>query len=204
VDAKTPTLAPVADAKTPTIETVDAHTAISGRPQHADRHKVGRVRHHLRLDAGISERFRVFCAARRIDFQEFVELAGVHFLECGRPRESGDVDAKTPHDDLKIYKTHEDIIKLYSDLTGNRWRTSDDAEGVQFAHSDRRLIEIGMLQTLLNFKGKRINSFKYFVPEIQEREDEAREVRSSDEQIDGVLRRRRQQWEAKKAERESL
>lgn len=202
VDAKTPTIPALVDAQTSTRRRKDVHLDNKTHPRRGDRHDATKMRHTVRLKSEISERFRLFCVRKGLDFQDFVELAGVHFLECGRPLEEGRVDAQTSHDDLKIYKSHEDIINLYLTLTGNRWKPSDDREGLQFAKTDRRLLEIGMLQTLLNFKGRKINSFRYFVPEIQAVEDEAREVHSSSEQIEGVLRRRRQMWEAKQAEKE--
>jgi hypothetical protein len=82
-------------------------------------------------------------------------------------------------------------------LTGNRWKPADDRCAAQFNEADRRLIEIGILNTLLNAKGKKINSFAYFVPEI----DECLTVNLGDETIEIMLPRRRAQWNGLKAKK---
>src|ERR1700742_2611860 len=76
VDAKTPTLPPKADAKTPTREKrgrqshkrVDAHKS--------DRHRADLVRQHFRLNPSVDEKFRLFRAKHNLELQEFYEMAG--------------------------------------------------------------------------------------------------------------------------------
>lgn len=83
---------------------------------------------------------------------------------------------------------------LYRNYTSNRWKPHDDTAGKEQNGTDRRLLEIGILNTMLNFKGRRINSFKYFLPEIEE----LQMSKLGEETLDIMLKRRREQWEAKK------
>lgn len=167
-----------------------------------DRHARNRKVLYGRVDTAIFDQVQHFLIDEKMEMQTFLELAAVHLMSTVASHRQAQVASGQAHDDLKIYRSHEDIINLYQTLTGNRWKPADDREGLQFAKTDRRVLEIGMLQTLLNFKGRRINSFKYFVPEIQTVEDEAREAHTSSEQLEVVLKRRRQMWEGKQAEKE--
>jgi hypothetical protein len=138
-----------------------------------------------------------FCVEHGFNQQDFADLAFNHFIEHVVNQKHADVVNGLTHDDLMIYKTHDDIIMLYSNLTGNRWKPADDRCAVQFNDADRRLIEIGILNTLLNAKGKKINSFAYFIPEI----DECLTVNLGDETIEIMLPRRRSQWNGLKAKK---
>jgi len=102
------------------------------------------------------------------------------------------VGVHTSHDDLMIRKTDDDIIMLYQRYTENKWKSADDRAARALNNIDRRIIEIGILNTLLNARGKRINSFAYFLPEIQT----LIEINLHKETIDVYLERRRQQWQA--------
>jgi hypothetical protein len=107
--------------------------------------------------------------------------------------ESVDVAVHTRTKDVTIpWNTDDDIIVLYQSYTGNRWKPADDRVGKELHEIDRRIIEIGILQTLLNAKGKKIHSFAYFMPEIQVLLD----VNLQKETLDAFLQRRRQQWQA--------
>jgi hypothetical protein len=96
-----------------------------------------------------------------------------------------------------MFKSHEDIIMLYRNYTSNAWKPHDDTAGKEHNDTDIRIIEIGIINTMLNFKGRRINSFKYFLPEIEE----LQMSKLGEETVQIMLKRRRQQWEAKKAEK---
>ncbi|MBA3768525.1 MAG: hypothetical protein H0W99_16415 [Acidobacteria bacterium] len=175
-------------ASTPTK--ADAHTAPQVDAHKNDRHSKTRARVSLRPNKDILQRFRVFCAQHGIDLQDFFELAGVHYIEYVDAHKLQVVDAKTPSDDLMIFKTDDDIICLYREYTGNRWKPGDDRAAARFNQTDRRVIELGILQTKFRAGRKRINSFAYFVPEIEE----IIELQISTEMLAVVLRRRREQW----------
>jgi hypothetical protein len=97
------------------------------------------------------------------------------------------------------WSTDRDIIALYQSYTGNRWKPTDDQVGKDLHEIDRRIIEIGILQTLLNAKGRKIHSFAYFMPEIQV----LIEVNLQKETLDAFLQTRRQQWQAVQKQRSS-
>lgn len=202
-DARTPENFSQMDAQPPKAKELGAQITEKLDAQKSTDRNDGRTRHHLRLRNAVSKTFTEFCTLRKMPLQDFLELAGVHFLECVAAQSLLNLDAQAPIDDLKIFKTREDIIRAYQELTGNRWKASDDEAGVLFARADIRCVEIGMLNTYLNFKGKRINSFKYFRAEIEDMVDTARETNMQDQTIEILLRRRRQQWEKKKAQAEA-
>ncbi len=125
---------------------------------------------HLRPDKAILKQIRVFCAENGIGLSEFYDAAASHYLANVGTHTPPAVGTLVPYDDrrLVIYKTDEGIINLYQTQTKNRWKLSDDREAHVFNDKDIKLIELGMLQTFGNKKytGK-INSFKYFIPEIE-------------------------------------
>jgi hypothetical protein len=162
-----------------------------------DRHRRDRTLIGIRLMPDIINQMKQFCSENKITTTEFIEMVVNHFFEVvvNQTREkvvnhqSGLV-VKNPLDDLMIINTYDDIRALYQKYTGNRWKPSDDRVGQTLNGTDRRLIEIGMLQTLLNARGKRIHSFKYFIPEIEL----AIEARLQNDTLDIMLKRRREQW----------
>lgn len=161
-----------------------------------DRHDANRERVNFWMDTQQKQEMKEFAARYGMDLTDFFIQAAVRFMEGVAVRTAAGVAVNTSHDDLMIWKTADDIIMLYARLTGNRWKPADDKVGRAYNEADRRLVEIGILNTLLNAKGKRINSFAYFIPEI----DEAMAVRLSDETIEIMLPRRREQW-AKRGKR---
>jgi hypothetical protein len=62
---------------------------------------------------------------------------------------------------------NDDIIKLFTHITGKRVTEVDLKDYRSIKHLDPNVIKVGMLMTVLNFKGQRINSFKYMLPEIE-------------------------------------
>lgn len=137
---------------------------------------------------------KAFAATLGFTLTELYTFAVDHLKECREYQIANKSGVNTPHDDLIIFKTHEDIIMLYRNYTSNRWKPHDDTAGKEQNGTDRRLLEIGILNTMLNFKGRRINSFKYFLPEIEE----LQMSKLGEETLDIMLKRRREQWEAKK------
>jgi hypothetical protein len=154
------------------------------------------VRQHFRIPPELDEKFRMFRAKRRLDLQEFYQLAGAHFLECVDAHEGENVDALASHDDrdkMILFKTQPPIINLYLRYNPeNRWKPTDDFEGQRYNGKDVRLIEIGIIQTQFNARFKKINSFKYYTTEI----DIALETPLADDTIEIMLAQGRRRWEA--------
>lgn len=164
-----------------------------------DRHSKDRVKYTARFEPIIFNKIKHFCIDKGMDVREFFELAAVHFMEQVEVHQAKVVDGLTAHDDiLMIWKTIDDIITRYRAMTGNRWKPADDRAAARFNQTDIRLVEIGMLYTALRTKAKKINSFAYFIPEIEE----VLAVKLGEETIDALLKHRRSQWEKLKKERE--
>jgi len=170
----------------------------------------GKVLFGVRIGAELAVDIKEFCETHRFQIQDFFELAASHFMTFVASQNSASQLAnnmasqlanqpatRLAHDDLKIFKTHEDIIMLYKELTGRRWAPADDRVGYSVREIDRRIIQIAMFQTKINSKGKRIHSFNYFMPEIQ---FWAESIGQSME-LDTILRRMKekyQQWKGDK------
>lgn len=190
VAAKLPTETPLAAAPLPTV-------ALSGQPQakrvaahKRDRHLPNRKHVSFRLDKEKAKQYKRFAEDADMELGVFYDLAAAHFIKCVGSHLLANVGSERAHDDLMIWQTVDDVIIMYRNYTGNRWKPADDEAGKRFNGADRRLLEIGILNTLLNAKGKKINSFAYFIPEIEE----AMTVKLSDETIEIMLPRRRAQW----------
>lgn len=152
------------------------------RPKRYSR-RTNRIAMTVRYSPDIYNEIKSFCELRGIDIQDFCELAASHYMNALashdkqvlasqiKDKSASQQVKKSPnwqaHDDLMIYKSHDDIIMLFKHLTGRKWGAGDDRMGAKFNSVDRRLIEIGMIHTFLQARGKKINSFAYFVPEIQ-------------------------------------
>ena len=153
-----------------------------------DRHAKSKTLVGVRIKNETLEKIKEFCASRKLTSQEFFELAADQLLAKVVNHQSELVVNMLTHDDLMIYKTLDDIIMLYKKLTNRKWTTADDRAGAKFNTVDRRLIEIGMIHTFIQAKGKRINSFAYFIPEIQTMID----LHMNNSQLDVYLRARRE------------
>jgi hypothetical protein len=164
--------------------------------QKKDYHNPSRAQLNVRINRGILSKIEETCFNYKLQKQDFIEQSAIHFMDYLDSQFSQNKDSLLAHDDLKINlsKTHDDIIMMYCDLTGNRWKASDDFEGQKYNKMDRQIIELGLLYTLLRAKRK-VNSFKYFIPEIENMKDEIREAKLGEETIKVLLKRRREQWE---------
>jgi len=178
--------------KIATSNNVASHIKTVASHKRKDRHKTGRVQLNSRINPDIKKKIKHFCADTGIQLQDFIELVASHFFECVAIHKDEKVAIKLAHDDLMIRKTNDDIIMLYQRYTGNKWKPPDDRAAHVLNNVDRRIIEIGLLNTLLNARGRRINSFAYFLPEIQT----LIEINLHKESIDVYLERRRQQWQS--------
>jgi hypothetical protein len=199
VGTMVPTTGGLVGTMVPTSENVGTHHPRTFPPRRGDRHSPSREQFKIRPDPEILRQVKQFCLDRKLTYQEFFERASMLYIDSVGTHQTGCVGTMGPHDDMMIYKTHDDIIMLYRELTGNRWKPADDRAATRFNDSDRRTIEIGLLSTLINAKGKKINSFAYFIPEIEE----ALAVRLTDETLNIMLPRRRAQWEALREERKN-
>lgn len=187
------------------VEVKQSTTLQSGLPplqqvevRKKDRHSKDRVKYTARFEPTLFNKIRHFCVDRRLDIREFFELAAVHFMEQVEVHQAKVVDGLTAHDDMMIWKSTDDIIMRYRAMTGNRWKPADDRAAARYNQTDIRLVEIGLLYTVLRTKAKKINSFAYFLPEIEE----VLAVKLGEETIDALLKHRRAQWEKLKKERE--
>ncbi len=169
VDGRPSTLYGDVDGLPSTSENVDGHIEIISAVHKKDRHSKAKARYDSRIDADLFKRIKKFCIAHDMEQQTFAELSAVHYMDYVAGHKQQGVDGLPSHDDLMmLFKTDEDIISLYRTyLPLNKWRAGDDREGRQFNDTDRRIIEYGILQSLLRVGKKRIHSFKYFVPEIK-------------------------------------
>lgn len=162
--------------------------------QKTDRHSADKKKVNFYMNREKLREMNVFATRCDLTLTDFFEMAGAHFMECVGVHKLKDVGGNAPHDDLKIYRTSDNIVMMYKQYTGGRWKPHCDYAAEQFNSADIRYVEIGILNTLLKFKGKKINSFRYFVPEIEE----ALAVKLGDETLDIMLKRRREQWEVRK------
>lgn len=84
-----------------------------------------------------------------------------------------------------------DVQALYCALTGNVWRAQDEEVATQFQGADLRKVELALLETMMQTTHKRIYSFKYFVPRLQQ----WLAVQLLDVSLDTLLVMRRHRWQ---------
>ena len=196
-----------ASTKTPSVDANASTFNKSGRPRKtkvgahkSDRHRADLMRQHFRITPELDEQFRIFRAKMNLDLQEFYALAGVHFIEHVGVHTNINVDALASHDDrdvmIKVYLTARIIITLYLRYNfENKWKVSDDQIARKYNDVDIRLIEVAIIRTQFNANFKKINSFKYYVPEIEE----TLAIPLGDETIKIMLERSRLRWNEAKA-----
>lgn len=186
------------------IYSVDANASTlrkSGRPHKKgrgahkiDRHRSDLIRQHFRISPEFDEKIRLFRAKNNLELQEFYQLAAAHLIDSVDAHKSNYVDALASHDDrdmMILFKTRPSIINIYLRYNSeNRWKPADDFEGIRYNDKDIRLVEVGIIQTQFNARFKKINSFKYYVTEI----DIALEAPLTDEVVELMLRQARRRW----------
>ncbi len=162
-----------------------------------DRHASNRIAFFARIAPDINKQIAMFLIEHRIEKQDFLERAAIHFMEFVDIQKSEKVDIKISLDERRkmIWVTSPIIINLYlSYLPDNQWKARDDREASKYNGVDIRLVELGILHALLRTEHKRIHSFKYFVEEIEENIA----VPLDDETINILLKHRRVQYQKKK------
>jgi hypothetical protein len=145
-----------------------------------DRHAKDREKITIRQNRVILNKIKNFCDTNNLAIQDFFELAASHYLDvvAGHQKQvvaghqndmvAGHQSKKWPaHDDMMMFKTHDDIIMLYKRFTKRQWKPADDRSAAKYNDTDRRLIELGMIITYIQARAKKINSFAYFIPEIE-------------------------------------
>jgi hypothetical protein len=138
-----------------------------------DRHDKSRSLLAVRLPNEFINEVKDFCKYKNLLLQDIVELALRDYMEkVVNHQNTNELTTKVAnqltHDDhVMIYKTHDDIIMLYRRLTNKKWSAADDRVACKMNGADLKVIEIGMIHTFIQAKGKKINSFAYFVPEIK-------------------------------------
>jgi hypothetical protein len=198
VGVNTPTLARLVGVSTPTNKTGGSPRAGGAGVRRSDRHPAEHAKLNTWQPRTLIKEFKEFALRHGLTLTEFIALAGVHFMECAGVRREENVGVNTPHDELMMFMTHDDIIRLYQGVTGNKWKPADDRVARRYNETDRRLIEIGILSAAIRTKAKRINSFAYFKDEIDLSVEGAKEAKLGDESIEDILRGRRNIWERKR------
>lgn len=174
---------------------VDSHRKAKVDSRKGDRHSPDKVPFNNRLSAITVNRIKHFCVDHGLELQEFAELSAIHFMDAVDSQKIENSASQLASDDRELmimFKTEPSIINLYLRYNPeNRWKPSDDYEGVHYNGKDIRLIEIGIIQTQFNARFKKINSFKYYMTEI----DIALETPLAEETIGVMLKQGRRRWQ---------
>jgi hypothetical protein len=159
-----------------------------------DRHAGNRVAFNTRLRAELVKEIKHFCIENGLELQEFTEMAAIHLMEHAASHQVAKPGSKQALDErnmMMLFKTSPSIINLYLQYNPeNKWKVADDYEAQQYNDKDIRLIELGIIRTQFNAGFKKINSFKYYVAEI----DEALAIPLGDETINIMLQRAQERW----------
>jgi hypothetical protein len=163
-----------------------------------------RIQYATRIRKELKHEFDVFCTTEGIFQQDFIELAGISYIENYRQQLADLTDKSASNlalDDLRLitlWKTKPAIINLYLGYNSifnekTKWSTRDDDAGVALNDYDLKLIELGILQTHSNRGyggGGKINSFSYYLPEIRN----FAELEMGVETLNTMLQINRQRW----------
>jgi hypothetical protein len=185
------------------------HQEVAGHLSQIDSHLSSLVASHRRGDRHAKNRIKVTIRHNEDMFNEIRDLDSIkeRMPDQTTERTPGIIGDRTPatshdrmsHDDLKIlYRSDDNIIMLFKQMIGRKWSAADDRTAAKFNGLDLRLIEIGMIQTVIQSRGRRINSFAYFVPKIQT----VLESNFDQGNLNAYLRRRREQLAKWMKERE--
>jgi hypothetical protein len=162
-----------------------------------DRHAGNRVAFNTRLRAELVKEIKHFCVENGLELQEFTEMAAIHLMEYAASHQVAKPGSKQALDErnkMMLYKTSPSIINLYLQYNPeNKWKVADDYEAQQYNDKDIRLIELGIIRTQFNAGFKKINSFKYYVAEIEE----ALAIPLGDETISIMLQRAKERWKTR-------
>ena len=173
---------------------VDSHRRKRTDSRKGDRHRGDKVPFNNRLSAETVNRIKHFCVDHNLEQQEFAELAAIHFMDAVDSQQEEKSASQLAPDDRELmilFKTDPRIINLYLQYNPeNRWKPADDYEAQKYNGKDLRIIEFGIIQTQFNARFKKINSFKYYITEI----DIAFETPLQEETIEVMLKHARRRW----------
>ncbi|MEO6392140.1 MAG: hypothetical protein ABIP75_09835 [Pyrinomonadaceae bacterium] len=165
-----------------------------------DRHRSDRVSITTRMNQATVQRMKHFCVDHKLEQQEFAELAAIRFMDLVESESLSAVGSKKAHDERELmilFKTAPSIINLYLQYNPeNKWKQADDYEGQKYNDIDIRRIELGILQTQVNARFRKINSFKYYTVEIEDMVA----LPAESQTIDIMLKQHRRRWNDWKAE----
>lgn len=119
----------------------------------------GKDQLNVRIDKTLKAKLDVLAAAEGKTMNALIEgiLAAVLAHDGARLLAPFDID-----DD-----STDDIIKLFARLTGRPMNAADREAYAEVRHYDQAVLKIGMYTTVFHCRGQRINSFRYFLPEIE-------------------------------------
>jgi len=162
------------------------------------------VRVNLHVDKEIDKRVRQYClidSEPKIELKEFYERAALTQLELLDTQRTQNSGAGTPFDDRRMMltsKSKASLINLYLIYNSifnpkSKWTVRDDEAGARFNDADIRIVELGIIQTHFNrgFKPGKINSFQYYVNQIEEMQT----LEFSEETLEAMIRINRSRWE---------
>ncbi len=162
------------------------------------------VRVNLHINREIDKQVRQYClidADPKIELKEFYERAAINLLGVLDTQKQTNPGAETPLDDRRMMLTSKSkafLINLY--LTYNsifnpksKWTIRDDEAGARFNDIDYRIIELGIIQTHFNraFRPGKINSFQYYVNQIEE----MLTIEFSEETLQAMITINRTRWQ---------
>ena len=147
----------------------------------------------LRTNDDITKRFKQFCIEQGLDYSQATEIAWQRLMESLAIQNPDSLDSLIAHDDrrLMMFKTRPIIINLYRAYNPkNQWKINDDKVACELNDTDIRLIELGIITTQFNARFKRVNSFGYYLTEIQNWCDNS----PGEEMLDFLVKHHREQW----------
>lgn len=191
---------PMVERRKATRKKVDSHQNQKVDSRRGDRHSTARTPFNNRLDSSIVKQIKHFCIEHKMEMQEFAELSAIHFMNTVASHQGEGVTSTLALDDRRLmmrYKTSPFIINLYLRYNPqNKWRPADDQAAERYNDKDVRLVELGIIQTQFNANFKRINSFQYYVPEIEQ----FLETPLGEETVEIMLAQHRRRWEKVKGQ----
>lgn len=163
-----------------------------------DRHDRSKVQLNTRITRETDQLINESRVVMKMTRQEFVEVAIHRFAEWIASHKDGLVASELAHDDvMNIFKTDDKIITLYCEITGNKWKHADDRAAHRFNDADLRVVERGMLAAAIRTKARKINSFNYFVQEIEIAMEQHADTSDDIKNVD--VKSLRKYWERKRA-----
>ncbi len=145
----------------------------------SDRHDYSqKEQFNIRLSKDKVKKIEELRVKLRLSKQAFWDLVATRIIELSSKDVAtfglvfeGLVATNVAHDDMMIFKTHDDIIMRFETYTNQKWTRRDDRDGRRYNEVDIRLIDIAFISTIeKKLRGatakQPIKSFNYFTEEI--------------------------------------